>query len=252
MSTQTLHLHTSELHRLVAPGLPFTAPDLGLPVLAAVHIQTGPGWALATATDRYRIGLNRIELVDQRHPEDDPDQDPSLRQSTDVDVVISAEHLDRILAVFRARRGVDPLLAITISPVPGSVVKTAQRITVDALVGYDGMDELRATFPALGAAYPELRSILTDVLDNPPTFDGAVRLNPEFLASFAAARRGHNDSITVWGRDPHKPLGIAFGDYFLGVLMPVRGTDDAAKHTEALASWRAIIDPPKTAQAAAS
>ena len=98
MSAASITLTARELTALVAPVLPHASRDWTLPLLASIRVRSAGPWVTAIATDRYRIGMQRVRPADAPEP--------------GFDVAIPLGVLARIRTIFKATRAHDPALTL--------------------------------------------------------------------------------------------------------------------------------------------
>lgn len=62
MTESTFDISTKALAQLVKPVIPLAGKDEMLPLLRAIHFQASGKYLTAAATDRFRVGVCRVEL----------------------------------------------------------------------------------------------------------------------------------------------------------------------------------------------
>lgn len=102
--TAKITITACELRDLVSPVLPLASKDSMLPILNAVLIETDGKWLSASATDRFRLGIKRIE---KRPTEDDPTTEWAPFRA-----VVPLPALRSLLSVFKPSRHLDPELTL--------------------------------------------------------------------------------------------------------------------------------------------
>ena len=207
----------AEFHRLIGSVLPCAASDDDLPVLSAVHLETGPHGAYAVATNRYIFAA-------ARHPS------PSARRAhREATIPRTAA-----AAMLRLVRRSDPHVAVRISPAREAVLRTAAGITY------------RTTAPAAYHGFPNWRTQLTRLLACEPAEPGEpVHIDAAFLARFRAVR--DDDAwplqVTIRRRTPGEHVVIvSAGDWFLGAIASIH-TPASAVTADPAAAWRADLGP---------
>lgn len=226
----TLTLTASELTDLVAPVIPHAATDPTLPLLKAVRVTVRDGFVVAAATDRYRAAFKRLR--------------PATPPDPGFEALIPKPVLTRIRAIFKAKRGSNPVLTLTIDG--GDLI-------VQSCGGLDGTTvgaRLAFSLPEF-CDYPKIDILLRQVLEYPAESLAAVNVDPSLLADF---RIGQPWLVPLrisaaLGRDGQSQWVIRCEDDFVGILMPVlrRGSGEQAADT-----WLGLLDErtPETGAAA--
>lgn len=206
----------AEFHRLIGSVLPCAASDDDVPVLSAVHLETGPHSAYAVATNRFMFAV-------ARHPS------PSARRS----------HCEATIprtaaaAMLRLVRRSATHAAVRISPGHAATLRTAAGITY------------RTTAPAAYRGFPDWRRQFTRLLACQPAPAGeAVHINPAFLARFkAVSDRAWPLRVTVRRRTPGEHVVIvSAGDWFLAAVASIHVARSAGPADPYMA-WRADLGP---------
>ncbi len=232
--TAALNITARQLKALVAPVLPLAGTDDMLPVLRAVHIEANGPWLIASATDRFRLGVHRLRC---------PDGDWPAGWSA----LVPTRTLRGILAAFRpSRKDSDPELKLTISDDALHVASSA------ALLDILGAD---ITYPLETGEFPKLRSIIREALAAEPDAAAFSGYNWRFLADFAAAGTNSSGTLSMRINSATNPASITDGEYIIGILMPRRLITGAGTPTfPKLEDWSDILAPPNkpTAKKAAA
>jgi len=221
--TTTVTMKASQFHDLVAPVMPLADKSGNLPALGAVLIQANGPYLLATATDRYRVGIQRVRL-DEAAP--------------GFTALISLRSLKSILSIFKVSRSADPDLSIT---------SAEHMLTVDAIGAMDldpyGIVSGRMSWPLVAGDYPKgIHDIITASSTAQP--EGPLLLNANLLADFKFAQvQGH--PMVMRGRVEGATF-IQIGPDFIGAIMSVR----ASLASELDADWTTFLAPSKTEVAA--
>ena len=216
--TITIETTARGLHALLDPVLPFAGKASDLPILSTVRLCSKGKWVTATTTDRYRLAMQRREIAA-------PDG---------WSVLVNVSDIKAIFATFKATRAIDPEVLLTFD---SSTLRVEGRSMFSG-----GQFSAALTFDLYPGEYPAVGSLLTEA------FGGTMQatstsLNVAFLADFQQAARLNEPNMHFFVRD-HKPCGIAIGDDFRGVIMPVRYATE--KDAEAFAWDGALFaDPPK-------
>lgn len=227
----SITLTVSALHALVDPVIPHAAGVGDVSILASVFLRVEGRTALAMASDRYRAGMQRVEL----------DEQPV---GGAFEAAVPTATLKEIFRAFRGGRDVDPLLTLSATPA---------LLTVAATGGLGGLAEARVTYnlPVPPDQYPQIdrlfRKALTARTEEAPI--GAA-FNPAFLASFRTGQpRGAVLRITSAG-DGNRPWIVRVGDDFLGLLIPVR--HDPSTIAPSPDEWLPLLREEKSAKAVAA
>ena len=217
-STITIETTARGLHALLDPVLPFADKGDSMPVLATVRLCGKGKWVTATTTDRRRLAMQRREIAA-------PDGWSAL---------VNVRDIKAIFATFKDTRANDPEMVLSFD---GSTLRVEGRSMLSG-----GQFSAALTFDLYPSEYPEVGSLLTEA------FGGTMQatstsLNVAFLADFQQAARLNDPNMHFFVRDA-KPCGIAIGDDFRAVIMPVRHSHK--KGAEAFA-WEGALfaDPPK-------
>lgn len=228
----TITLTATQLRDLVTPVLPHASKDVTLPILTALRIRTTGQYVTAIATDRYRIGFQRIAL------------DPAPEAGFDATVYVGA--LKQILGIFRPTRAHNPTLSLTVE---GEKLTVAAADTLDSAFGArGGFVGASLTFQLVNGDYPKLDRLVRDALEGEPEQAAmAATFNPEFLADFRIGQPRHQPMRISPTGAATRPWLIRIGDDFLGLLVPVRFADAASTPGDP-ASWLALLDAPTEAE----
>lgn len=230
-------LTATQLRDLLTPVIPHASKDETLPTLRAVHIRTAGKYVTAIATDRYRIGFQRVAL--------DPEPEAGF------DAVLSAVAIKRLLALFRPSRSHNPAVRLTID---GARITAAAASTLDDgeqpnmwFLG-DGLAGASLTFQLVDGDYPKVDRLIRDAL-NSKAEDAAMApsFNPEFLADFRIGQPKHIPMQISATGPVKKPWLIRIGDDFIGLLVPVRYADPATAPGDT-DTWLPLLDVPAEAE----
>lgn len=198
-----LRIGADEFRALVSPVLPMAGKDEMLPVLCAVLIESNGKWLSAMTTDRYRVGIKRIE----KHPtDDDPTTEwPAFRALVPVRAVKS------IMTNFKpSRRTSPPAITLTVEDA---------KLTAEAVGLFDLFDSARFTHHLETGEFPGLRKVFRQALETSTVGAGetTVGVDPAQMADFKAC--GAKTLRVVIGA-PGKPLLVTDDDGFIGLLQP--------------------------------
>lgn len=206
--TVLITLKASEFRRLTAPVLPLTDSDT-LPILSALHVQGWGDSVTATATDRYRLGIQRVRV-------------PAPKR---LDTCLPAVAVKEISRLFRARRGHDPSLTLSFEDATVQV-STAEALS-DDLAGLVGTWHLMpGEFPKVASILRGAQGIAGDAQD--------LAVNAAFIASFQAAATENDAPLVVSARQSDKPMLLSAGADFVGALMPTRSAEPVALSPRAM------------------
>lgn len=201
--TQTITLTARQFRALIEPVLPMACKDDMLPVLCAVQVTAEDRWLTATTTDRFRVGIKRIE----KHATDDD----ATTEWPEFSALIPVRAVRSILATFKPTRGFDPAMALTVAE---------DRLVVEAAGAFDLFDSSRFVHHLQSGEYPKVRSLIREVLAVPDDERvSRVVVNPTLFADFKAC--GSSTLRILMGR-ANKPLVVTDDEGFIGVLMPRR------------------------------
>ena len=218
--TTTVTMKASQFRALVAPVIPLAdqSPDY-IPILNAVSIEAHGDYLIATATDRYRLGVQRVKMAEAV---------PGFA------ALVSIRVLKSILSIFKATRKSDPMLSITSSE-GVLAVKSIGGLGIDY-----GFMSGSMTWPLVDGEYPKTISILADAAAKEDT--APLLLNPSFLADFGAAQK-HGEPMVMRGTAGHAVF-VQIGADFVGAIMQVRSSE-APKLD---ADWTTFLAPSKTSK----
>ncbi|KAB2809233.1 hypothetical protein F9L07_19525 [Pimelobacter simplex] len=203
----TLNITASQFAELVRPVLPLACGDDMLPVLNAVLIETDGKWLSATTTDRFRLGIKRV----QKYATDD---DPSV-EWPEFRALVPLRAVRSMLTTFKPRRGsAFASLLLTVED---------DRLIVEGAGTFDLFDSSRIVHHLQVGEFPKTRSLIHAALEA-PTADRAPEfaVNPAFLADFKACGSRGLRVLTGASRADGKPGAIVVTDDngFIGMLMP--------------------------------
>jgi len=205
--TQQLTLAVNDLRDLLSAVVPFACDDGMLPVLCSVRLRARGKWLVADATDRFRIGVKRIE-------NDDDGTWP------DFEAVIPLTAVKSMLHLFRPARS-GPLTEIVLT-VDDDVM------TVEGKGAYVLFDQAIMRYHLEPAEYPNLDSLVAKELARPADQGStAVGLNPRFLSDYKHLGR---EPIQVRIGAASHPTIVMTGDgLFVSLLMPRRLFDGSSE-----------------------
>jgi len=199
--TKTVALNASQFRFLVAPVIPLAEKTTWtLPILSAVLIEGEGQYLTATATDRYRAGVQRIKV--------------------DVDVsgftaLVSIRSLRSILSIFKTTRKFNPELTFTVTDTTFAV-EAVGTMSMDT-----GFVSGSMAWPLVDGKYPKVRGIIADAQAR--AAEGDYLMNPAFLADFQSAQH-HGEPMLMRGTPGH-PIFVQIGADFVGAIMQPRSKD---------------------------
>jgi hypothetical protein len=201
-------LTASQFKSLVAPVLPFASRDDMLPVLNSVLVESRGKWLSSTATDRFRVGVKRIEKATTE--DDQAAEWPAFR------ALVSVRSARSVLDLFKPRRHFNPEMTLTVD---------GERLIVEGSGGFDLFDASRFEHTLVDGEYPKTDSLFRTALATPAAKRvGEVGVNPAFLADFKAAAGSPTLRIVTGGKPDiagkGNPLVVTDDDGFIGLLMP--------------------------------
>lgn len=198
--------HMSALRAALIGVAAHAANEPTLPAISAVRFEASGGRLLLVATDRYTLGVYRVDVgaTDGAHD--------------DFEALVPAADVKLILSTFKTSRHDDP--AATLSLDGGTLTVSTPDRTL--------------TVRHLNAQFPPFRSLikLADNIDQ-PAYRGYM---PGNFARFEKSA-GKHDHMVVHGSTGTKPTLVTIGDYFVGLIMPVRVGGDSTDIT--LPAWLA-------------
>lgn len=230
MSSITIDL--TELRTLLNRVVPFAMQDKygGLPVLQSIHLEGKGGYLLATATDRYILGISRTKV----------------EGADGFQALVKLKDVRHILATFKSRKGIITSVTLTTS---GSTAD-GNNLTVTLADGmFADADDLTARYGLIDGEFPKIAKLFTEW--QPPTEVAGTGYNPAYLARFAHVADNRNVPVKVTPGSISGSAGgksfatiVQAGDYFLGAIMPVRL---GAETVGDVADWTAMYAEPKPA-----
>lgn len=214
----TLRIKASQLRRLVEPVLPFTDSDRwGLPALESVLFRSHGGHLYAHATDRYRLGVQRVPV----------------EVADGLTFCLSAKSIRAILALYKGTKTHNPDLEVTVE-------ETRLRVTGAGSLGFSA--DSFTSWDLMTSEYPKIGSILLEAAKRAAEGVEPTAVNAGYLGDYKMAAQ-HDPDITpiqVW---PHRtrPNFIRIGRDFVGALMPVRYSDDGDQGPGLDEDWTVIL-----------
>lgn len=225
MNNLTIGIH--QLRELVTPVLPFAGSDDMLPVLCAVRIEAHGPWLTATATDRFRLAVQRVKAPEGTWPE--------------WSATVPLSTLRSLLRTFRPQRGMDSQVSLSID---GDLLRV---VSAGALID---MDDAAITYPLERGQFPGVHSIIRKALAAETVAGAHTAVNPKFLAAMPV---GHQ-AIRIKVSAPNEPVPFTDGEDFICIVMPRRVVggatpSEAAGFPPMPDGWTKILAEPKKATA---
>ncbi|MFC6081049.1 DNA translocase FtsK [Sphaerisporangium aureirubrum] len=203
-----IDLSTTDLHELLVPVLPHASTGKDDPHYNIVRLQVTDRVLYAVATDRYTLGATRHHLGDA---------DPAK-------IAISVVDARNILRTFKHAKDYDPRLTLIIDQL--QLPSTDNATPTGLSLRVDSEDGPRLTVQASAAPHIAWQPIVAKALHRSRTpVSPAVLLTPQYMSRWA--RAAHKwDHLTVLGGRARDPLVVLVAHRFIGLWMPVSGTDD--------------------------
>lgn len=216
----TLNIPLPMLRELLTKVIPFAARDTWMPTLNAVKIEARDGSLISSATDRYVIGMARIEYA-----------------ADDFAVIIPLDRCRDILSYYKQpRRAIE---------VPNVVLELDddKRLTISQ----PGSDpEIRLAFDAEKGNPPDLTRMTRDLFAKETT-DQPVTIAAEYLAKFK-----HLGDLAIKPTGERKPV-LILASGFVGAVMSKGMSDKTTAEilTTKAAEWASVLGVGAEAEAAA-
>lgn len=208
----TITISTRRLAQLLTPVLPFAGKDGQLPILTNIKLWTNQKWLVASATDRFRVGMKRV-------PAEEAETWPAF------EALLPTSAARSILTTFKASKGNDPTLKLDFDDA---------KVTVTASGGlFSGVADLSAAYwlyaESKNALFPDLTNVLAEAVKAAPAPAGQG-FSPFLLADFKAVALDRNAAIvikpTVRGDEKKSPGPmLVLAEDFVGALMGRRFHD---------------------------
>lgn len=242
--SQRVVLNNKTLHQLLRPIIPLTAGGYSLPVLEQIILQRHGDHLTASATDRYRIGVQRVP--------------GETWQGKDFRAAISAADAKKLLPLFKPnRRSIVHQARLAIELVDDTVVVEALPPAEAShhsspVHEFEGMRLTLANQMARDTtAYPDIWELTAKRLaKSEPGDQHRIAVNFDLLAGFREARLMNQDHagtmrLTVAGEsddDSRTPLLVEIGPDFIGLLMPRREVVGVEEIAETRENWREVVE----------
>ena len=226
MSRLTIDART--LRDLLNPVMPLACKDMELPALNCVQIRTEGNGVIASATDRFRLGICRAELPA------DAEQEPFT-------ALVRVVDLKRILALFKVTRFDNPTLTF-------ELIANVLHVVSDG--GFGGLVGASITITTHEGEFPNLDHIIREALTAEGECAREFGVNAAFLADFKHAIRNGEPLVVRPGANAAKPVAIGCGDHFVGAIMPRRLISGDGDHWRR--QWIARLTPKSEPEPAAT
>lgn len=195
-----LTLTAGQFRKLVTPVLTCVGADDMLPILTAIKIETRGRWLIASATDRFKLAIKRVEHPDGEWPE--------------FTALVPARSVQTILKQFRPLRGhLDPELTLS---------ARQDRLTVTVGGGFDGIAAASMTYFLIEGEFPDVGEIVSKTLAQDQAAMDNSGYGWKHFAAFAAADEGAGLRIRTYG---DAKAMLVLGPDFVGMVMPRRMVD---------------------------
>jgi hypothetical protein len=208
----TVTIKASDLVRVLSNALPFAMRGIDLPQLAGVCIEAQDGVFTATATDRYVFGHARTTCTGSLDGQ-------AILRLADVETLLSLYRPS-----FKGRGKVSPTISVSAEQKGEHRIL---RFALDEVETFDVAAELGIGFRTVKAEFPKYVGIFDKTRSKKVGLDRGIALDPTKLAKFARVNHSLSDPMRVYVYGPSSAVIIEFGDYFVGMIMPVRLGDAA-------------------------
>lgn len=219
VSTALATVKAVELHRVLNDAVTFASRDETLPMVNIVHVEfTDAGFMLAVATDRFRLGVSKVDLgVNGSSPT------ASFNLAVrDVNTLIKLAKTAKPKTAKRDKQS--RFVWINSAPTGTVTFKFSDGASLDVVPVDVEFPKWRQLFPESGTQVPR----------------DATAFTAEYLASFAKVDGGASQRIVMYNHDSHhgynsetrknqRPTTFTIGDNFVGLLMPVKLVDDGSR-----------------------
>ncbi len=193
----TVQLMTNELVRILKEAALFAHAGREIPVINAVHVEARGRELVAVATDRFTLGASKTEL-------DEPGE---------------------FFAALSLRQ------VKTITQLAGAGRQCFSSVSIDAddktvRVAFSSGETLTLPAEVERGAHTAWLKLLESVPDCEPS--KAMDVNPQLVAKFARLQGSRASRMRMHFFGHAKPIRVAVGDSFVGLVMPVRMPDEVS------------------------
>lgn len=230
-TTALATVKTVDLHRVLFNAAIFAGRDVTLPMVNLVHVEFTGTRILAVATDRFRMGVAKLDL-------------PEGGGGATTEFNVSLTDVNTLIKWSKTLKRDEDSRYVWINQNSDGTIRFNFDTTVTLTVTLD-VKPVDHEFPKWRGLFPKTPGY--------PRF--ATGFTAEFLASFAKVNAGPTGTIVLYSHDDihgyrdkpeksekgkprgcQKPLTFTIGDNFVGLLMPVKITDEV-KHEWHLPEW---------------
>lgn len=192
-------LKAKALFTVLSDALLFTSKVVGLPMLEAVRLEFGGGWLVAAATDRFALGISRVEY-----------------SGAAFDMVLGGADAKTLVKMAKTGKRDEGWREVTVEVVDvDDLPLVTFRFTSGESLTVRGSD----------VSFPRWRELVPADATRMGRAVG-VGYDPARLAQFAKVRPdeagGRGGQMAVFPSGGSGPTAIRIGENFIGVLMPIR------------------------------
>lgn len=214
-------LTAADAHNALKASLVCAGRDDTLPMLTCIELTHEGSDIILASTDRFRLGLVRVTAKSG-------DEYPSFDFGQ---TVLDGADVKRAAAI--------------VKPAKASQGNWEVTFTLDESgLRYKTLDGLEGVIRVSDSEFPKVRQLINAPTPDETIEDPTFTVNLDYLASFAKVRFTKRDDISVYPNVAGRPIRIAVGDHFIGLLMPIRSVERFAK-------WDAWTSTPAKVPAAA-
>lgn len=196
-AAKTFQIDANELLAATSSILVFASTDDYIPSICNVSFHVRPGCLYLSATDRYCLGQLRVRF------------ETRVR----ADFIVPRGEITRMARYFRPVKKAKTTLKFEIG----------DTLTIEESGTIPGLPGVRASFKLYDGTLPNTDKLLGAVeLAADPYVAG---YNPQYMARFAKVQKRFTDTVRVTPTGFNKPTYVTIGDYFRGLIMPVRESD---------------------------
>ena len=216
-ATTSLTMTVDDLHALIQPVLRFADTKRSFPLLDSVLIRSRGAHVTATATDRYRLAMQRVT--------------PDAAPAPGFRVILRSGDARHLLVTLRAGKGLQPA-AVTLTAADGNLTVRTTGSLIDAT-------ETTLVYNTVTEEYPQVDTLLTKALgalagDNPGGAD-PLFFSPALLVDLKTAAGGH--PLVMHPSRPAAGKLVTAGPDFIALVMPV-----VSAPLPEMASWLPLLD----------
>lgn len=199
--------------------IPHASDDEDIPAIRRVVIQISGGQLHVWATNRYTVAMASADL-------DDPD-------GTIWRTELLPDDAKEIVRLFKPAKDADLTLRLT---------QSGSRLTAADVTGLFPGREYTVPDISGSSDVPDIPRLIAETLDREAGPLGRPIFSAGLLALFDAAGREYRSPLVWTPTGDHQPVIVQCGTQFLGLLMPVRSSDEQNdEHDETLAAWRSRL-----------